>query len=189
GGGVAARLREAGRRGAVGLVRRGVLLPVGPVEEGGPADEEGEVRVRPPPDGEPVAPHAPAARAVERHDHELRRPRRRRRRPPPRVRREQRAGDRQQGQEPHAPIVGRRRSGAVQVGFTEGGTAVHDRRVNYLGGLTVLGSRRVSAVLCSTDLERSQAFYEQQVGLSLSPETIKNHLLFECGDGSTLLVY
>ena len=23
----------------------------------------------------------------------------------------------------------------------------------------------------------------------MSPETIKNHLLFECGDGSTLLVY
>jgi len=48
---------------------------------------------------------------------------------------------------------------------------------------------RASAVICSTDLERSQAFYEQQVGLTLSPETIKNHLLFECGDGSTLLVY
>lgn len=25
--------------------------------------------------------------------------------------------------------------------------------------------------------------------LKLSPETIKNHLLFECGDGTTLLVY
>jgi catechol 2,3-dioxygenase-like lactoylglutathione lyase family enzyme len=49
--------------------------------------------------------------------------------------------------------------------------------------------RRVSAVLCSTDLARSQAFYEQKVGLRLSPETIPNHLLFECGDGTTLLVY
>ena len=48
---------------------------------------------------------------------------------------------------------------------------------------------RASAVICSTDLERSQAFYEQRVGLALSNETIKNHLLFECGDGSTLLVY
>jgi catechol 2,3-dioxygenase-like lactoylglutathione lyase family enzyme len=27
------------------------------------------------------------------------------------------------------------------------------------------------------------------VGLTLSPETIPNHLLFECGDGTTLLVY
>ena len=49
--------------------------------------------------------------------------------------------------------------------------------------------KRVSAVICSTDLERSQAFYEQQVGLTLSDETIENHLLFECGGGSTLLVY
>lgn len=48
---------------------------------------------------------------------------------------------------------------------------------------------RASAVICSTDLERSQAFYEQQVGLTLSDETIENHLLFECGEGSTLLVY
>ena len=49
--------------------------------------------------------------------------------------------------------------------------------------------KRISAVICSTDLERSQAFYEQKVGLTLSSETIKNHLLFEGGDGTTLLVY
>ena len=49
--------------------------------------------------------------------------------------------------------------------------------------------QRASAVICSTDLERSEAFYERQVGLTLSPETIKNHLLFDCGDGTTLLVY
>ena len=30
----------------------------------------------------------------------------------------------------------------------------------------MLGKRRVSAVLCSTDLERSQEFYEQKVGLA-----------------------
>jgi predicted enzyme related to lactoylglutathione lyase len=53
----------------------------------------------------------------------------------------------------------------------------------------MVADRRVSAVLCSTDLERSQAFYEQQVGLSLSPEMIKNHLLFDCGDGTSILVY
>jgi len=53
----------------------------------------------------------------------------------------------------------------------------------------VLGGRRVSAVLCSADLVRSQEFYERKVGLKLSPETIQNHLLFECGDGTTLLVY
>jgi catechol 2,3-dioxygenase-like lactoylglutathione lyase family enzyme len=53
----------------------------------------------------------------------------------------------------------------------------------------VLGSNKISAVLCSSDLARSQEFYEQKLGLKLSPETIKNHLLFEGGDGTTLLVY
>jgi catechol-2,3-dioxygenase len=53
----------------------------------------------------------------------------------------------------------------------------------------MLRDKRISAVLCSTDLVRSQAFYEQQVGLKLTPETIKNHLVLECGDGTTLLVY
>jgi predicted enzyme related to lactoylglutathione lyase len=53
----------------------------------------------------------------------------------------------------------------------------------------MLGNKRISAALCSTDLVRSQAFYEQQVGLKVTPETIKNHLVFECGDGTTLLVY
>ena len=47
----------------------------------------------------------------------------------------------------------------------------------------------ISAVLIAAVLEASQAFYEQKVGLTLSPRTIKNHLLFECGDGTTLLVY
>jgi len=51
------------------------------------------------------------------------------------------------------------------------------------------GAKRASAVICSTDLARSQDFYENAVGLSLSPETITNHLLFECGDRTTLLVY
>lgn len=53
----------------------------------------------------------------------------------------------------------------------------------------MLRGNRVSAVLCAADLAKSQAFYEQLVGLRLSPETIKNHLVFECGDGTTLLVY
>ena len=53
----------------------------------------------------------------------------------------------------------------------------------------MLANNRASAVLVSTDLERSQRFYEDKVGLELSPETIKNHLLFECGDGTSLLVY
>ena len=53
----------------------------------------------------------------------------------------------------------------------------------------MLNDNRASAVLVSTDLERSQTFYTEKVGLTLSPETITNHLLFECGDASTLLIY
>jgi len=53
----------------------------------------------------------------------------------------------------------------------------------------MLANNRMSAVLVSTDLDRSQQFYETKVGLSLSPETIKNHLVFETADGSTLLIY
>ena len=53
----------------------------------------------------------------------------------------------------------------------------------------MIGTGRISAVLCSTDLERSREFYEQKVGLTLSPETIPNHLLFDGGNGTSLLVY
>jgi predicted enzyme related to lactoylglutathione lyase len=53
----------------------------------------------------------------------------------------------------------------------------------------MVANNKISAVVCSTDLENSQEFYEKRVGLNLSPETINNHLLFECGDGTTLLVY
>ena len=53
----------------------------------------------------------------------------------------------------------------------------------------MLNTGRISAVLCSTDLTRSQEFYEQKLGLTLSPETIPNHLLFESSDGTTVLVY
>jgi len=48
---------------------------------------------------------------------------------------------------------------------------------------------KISAVLVSTDLERAQHFYEDKVGLALSEETIKNHLVFECGGGTSLLIY
>lgn len=53
----------------------------------------------------------------------------------------------------------------------------------------VVAGNRISAVVCSTDLDKAREFYETKVGLKLSPETIMNHLLFECGDGTTLLVY
>jgi len=53
----------------------------------------------------------------------------------------------------------------------------------------MLANNRVSAVLVSTDLERSRHFYESKVGLALSADTIKNHLVFDCGDGTSLLIY
>jgi len=53
----------------------------------------------------------------------------------------------------------------------------------------MVSNNRISAVLVSTNLETSQGFYQNKVGLTLSPETIKNHLLFDCGNGTTLLIY
>ncbi|MCU1472842.1 MAG: glyoxalase/Bleomycin resistance protein/dioxygenase [Amnibacterium sp.] len=52
----------------------------------------------------------------------------------------------------------------------------------------MLNPVRLSAVLASTDLARSQEFYEQTLGLPLSSETVPNHLLFDTGTG-TLLIY
>jgi catechol 2,3-dioxygenase-like lactoylglutathione lyase family enzyme len=53
----------------------------------------------------------------------------------------------------------------------------------------MIKGNKISAVLVSTDLERAQRFYEDKVGLKLSAETIKNHLVFECGSGTSLLIY
>ena len=53
----------------------------------------------------------------------------------------------------------------------------------------MLSRNRISAVLVSTDLEASRRFYEDKVGMTLSPATIQNHLVFEAGDGTTLLIY
>jgi len=53
----------------------------------------------------------------------------------------------------------------------------------------MLSNNRLSAVLVSTDLEASERFYQDKVGMTLSPETIPNHLVFEAGDGTTLLIY
>jgi catechol 2,3-dioxygenase-like lactoylglutathione lyase family enzyme len=53
----------------------------------------------------------------------------------------------------------------------------------------MVGNNKISAVLVSTDLERSQSFYQDKVALTLSPDTIKNHLIFDCGDGTSLLIY
>ena len=53
----------------------------------------------------------------------------------------------------------------------------------------MIGNERISAVLVSTDLDRSQRFYQDTVGLTPSSETIKNHLVFDCGGGTSLLIY
>jgi len=57
------------------------------------------------------------------------------------------------------------------------------------GKTNLVANNSISAVLVSTDLETSRSFYEEKVGLKLSPGTIKNHLLFDCGNGTTLLIY
>ena len=53
----------------------------------------------------------------------------------------------------------------------------------------MVAQNRISAVVCATDLEQSREFYEQTIGLTLSGDTVPNHLLFDAGDGTTLLVY
>jgi catechol 2,3-dioxygenase-like lactoylglutathione lyase family enzyme len=53
----------------------------------------------------------------------------------------------------------------------------------------MLSKNSISAVLVSTNLDKTRDFYENKLGLSLSAKTIKNHLLFECGNGTTILVY
>jgi hypothetical protein len=42
----------------------------------------------------------------------------------------------------------------------------------------MVGNNRMAAVLVSTDLGRSQALYQDKVGLRLSMDTINNHLAF-----------
>ncbi len=53
----------------------------------------------------------------------------------------------------------------------------------------MVAGNAISAVLISGDLDAARRFYEQKVGLPLSPRTINNHLLFGCGDSTTLLIY
>jgi len=53
----------------------------------------------------------------------------------------------------------------------------------------MLSRNQVSAVLCSTDLERSRDFYEKRLGFVPSPRTIKNHLVYEFGNGESLVIY
>ncbi len=79
------------------------------------------------------------------------------------------------------PADTRRRHCRIRFGSRQLGSTMRRR--------SVVGNRELSAVLCSTDIARTQEFYEQKVGLKLSTKTIKNHLLFECGNGTTLLVY
>jgi Glyoxalase/Bleomycin resistance protein/Dioxygenase superfamily. len=54
---------------------------------------------------------------------------------------------------------------------------------------TMLSNNVISAVLASADLEKTRDFYENKLGLPLSAKTIKNHLLFECANGTTILIY
>ncbi len=53
----------------------------------------------------------------------------------------------------------------------------------------MFSQNKVSAVLCSTDLERSKDFYRNKLGLVLSPKTIKNHLVYEFPGGESIVIY
>ena len=53
----------------------------------------------------------------------------------------------------------------------------------------MISDNKISAVLVSTDLDRAQRFYQDKMGFTLSPETIKNHLVFEGAGGTSLLIY
>jgi catechol 2,3-dioxygenase-like lactoylglutathione lyase family enzyme len=53
----------------------------------------------------------------------------------------------------------------------------------------MLSNNVISAVVASTNLEKTRDFYENKLGLPLSAKTIKNHLLFECANGTTILIY
>jgi catechol 2,3-dioxygenase-like lactoylglutathione lyase family enzyme len=53
----------------------------------------------------------------------------------------------------------------------------------------MLANNRISAVLASTDLDKARDFYENKLGLRLSPETIKNHLIFEGKNGTSIVIY
>ena len=60
---------------------------------------------------------------------------------------------------------------------------------HFEGATNMISNNRISAVLVATDLAASQRFYEDKVGLSVSPETIKNHVLLVAGDGTSVLIY
>jgi len=48
---------------------------------------------------------------------------------------------------------------------------------------------KISAVLVSSDLEKTKDFYEKKLGLTLSKKTIKNHLVYEFQNGESIVIY
>src|SRR5438105_6604153 len=162
-----AGLPEADVGPSLAVARRVVSHPLGPVEQVGAADEEGEVGVRTTGDGTPVAPEPRAAGAVERDDDELRGTGRARRGEgsAPRVGRPRRragprgvvrakaaqpedprpAGDRDEHPEPpvHAAIVRAGGSAAVRRGY------LRDEHVHALDGVV---AEAVEVPLCAQRL-------------------------------------
>ena len=53
----------------------------------------------------------------------------------------------------------------------------------------MLIDHKVSAVLVSSDLEKTKDFYEKTLGLQLSEKTIKNHLVYEFKNGESIVIY
>lgn len=53
----------------------------------------------------------------------------------------------------------------------------------------MLGNAQISAVLPVVDLERARKFYEETLGLRVKEQLPQDHVLFESGQGTTLLIY
>ncbi|HEY2915782.1 MAG TPA: VOC family protein [Candidatus Limnocylindrales bacterium] len=52
----------------------------------------------------------------------------------------------------------------------------------------MLGELPVWPILLSTDMAASKAFYGETLGLTLASERVGERLVFQCGDGSRLII-
>jgi predicted enzyme related to lactoylglutathione lyase len=53
----------------------------------------------------------------------------------------------------------------------------------------MLADSPVGAVLPAVDLERAKKFYEQKLGLRASDASMPGMLMFECGEGTEIMLY
>jgi len=53
----------------------------------------------------------------------------------------------------------------------------------------MLNNAPVTAILPVVDMQRARKFYEDTLGLPVKEELAADHLLYECGEGTALLIY